>query len=87
MLKTLLHNLKTANKQGVTTTGNASRSSVGGKVTVAPTNFFIRPGEASFDALLAEVGEGVLITGIMGMHSGANGVSGDFSLGARGFLI
>ena len=87
VLKTLLHNLKTANKQGVTTTGNASRSSVGGKVTVAPTNFFIRPGAASFDALLAEVGEGVLITGIMGMHSGANGVSGDFSLGARGFLI
>ena len=80
-LTTLLHNLKTAYKQGVTTTGNCSGSSV------APSNFFIKPGEHSFDELLKGVGEGILITDVMGLHSGANGVSGDFSLGARGFMI
>ena len=34
-----------------------------------------------------EVGEGVLITSLMGMHSGANPISGDFSLGAKGIMI
>lgn len=87
VLRTLLHNLKTANKQGVTTTGNASRPSLGGSVTVAPTNFYIKPGERPFEELLSEVGNGLLVTDIMGMHSGANGISGDFSLGARGYLI
>lgn len=87
VLRTLLHNLKTAHKQGVTTTGNAARPSLGGSITVAPTNFYIAPGARPFEALLAEVGEGLLITDIMGMHSGANGISGDFSLGARGYLI
>lgn len=87
VLRTLLHNLKTAHKQGVATTGNAARPSLGGSITVAPTNFYIKPGERPFDALLGEVGNGLLVTDIMGMHSGANGISGDFSLGARGFII
>lgn len=87
VLTTLLHNLKTAYKQGVTTTGNASKSSLAGKMIVAPTNFFIKPGEQPLDKLVEGVGEGVLITGLMGLHSGANGVSGDFSLGARGYMI
>lgn len=81
VFKTFLHNLKTAYKQGVTTTGNASGS------TVAPSNFFIKPGETSFDDLVANVGDGLLITNVMGLHSGANAVSGDFSLGASGFMI
>lgn len=87
VLNTLLHNLKTANKQGVKTTGNAARGSVGGSMGVSPSNFFIKPGERSLDELIAEVGEGIMITDIMGMHSGANPVSGDFSLGASGFMI
>lgn len=87
VLRTLLHNLKTANKQGVKTTGNAARPSLGGSITVAPSNFYIKPGASSLGELLKRMGDGLMVTGIMGMHSGANGISGDFSLGARGYLI
>lgn len=86
-LHTLLHNLKTARKQGVETTGNAARASVAGPMTVSPSNFYFEPSDISRDALYARAGEAVLITDLMGMHSGANAVSGDFSLGAKGFLI
>jgi len=33
------------------------------------------------------VGEGLLITDLQGLHAGANGISGDFSLGAKGYRI
>lgn len=86
-LNTLLHNLKTARKQGVSTTGNAARVSVAGPMTVAPSNFHILPSELSREALYQNAGDALLITDFMGMHSGANSVSGDFSLGVKGFLI
>lgn len=86
-LETLLHNLKTALKDGVKTTGNASKASYASPVGVSPANFYIKPGEKDRDTLLAEMGDGLLITELQGMHSGANGVSGDFSLAAKGFLI
>ena len=86
VLKTLLHNRKTARKAGTVSTGNARRS-VSSPVTVAPTNFFFRPGKKDPDTLLAEMGEGLLITELGGLHSGANPVSGDFSLIAKGFRV
>ena len=81
-LTTLLHNLKTANKQGVETTANASA----GK-GVSPTNFYFKASDVSFEDMVAKTGDGLLITQLMGMHSGANAISGDFSLAARGFSI
>lgn len=86
MLRTLLHNRKTAARQGVGTTGNASRS-YGSKLGVSPTTFFLKPGSLSYEALLKEVRRGILITGLQGLHSGADPVSGDFSLSAKGFRI
>lgn len=87
MLKTLLHSRKTAKKQGVTTTGNASRAGYSSPVHVAPTNLFIQPGEKTPDQLMEEAGNGILITEVSGLHAGANAVSGDFSLLAKGFVI
>lgn len=86
-LNTLLHNLKTAAKQGVATTANATRAGASGPIMVAPSNFYFAPGVLSMDEMLSGAGDGVLITSLMGMHSGANTVSGDFSLGAKGYLI
>lgn len=86
-LTTLLHNLKTAKKQGVRTTGNASRSSCAGPIGVAPSNFFFAPADIPAEQLYRDAGSALLITELMGMHSGANAISGDFSLGAKGFLI
>ena len=87
VLKTLLHNRKTARKQGVRSTGNAARGGVGGPVRVAPTNLYLVPGEKDLPALLETLDDGLLITDVSGLHAGANPVSGDFSLIAKGFLV
>jgi PmbA protein len=64
-----------ARKLGLETTGNA-----GGVF-----NLVVRPGERDQAALLREMGEGLLVTELMGQ--GANGVTGDYSRGAAGFWI
>lgn len=87
VLTTLLHNLKTAHKQGVQTTANASRPGYAASVSVAPSNFCIQPGEADLDGMLEKLGEGLLITELQGMHAGANPITGDFSLAAKGFAV
>jgi PmbA protein len=86
-LTTLLYNLKTAAKDGVKTTGNAAKTTYSSPVTVAPTNFYIETGHKSFKEIVAYVGEGLLITDLAGTHSGANPVTGEFSLAAKGFVI
>lgn len=86
-LMTLQYNMKTAKKQGVETTANASKGSYAAAVGVAPTNFFIQPGVDSVEELYAKAGNGLLITDVAGLHSGASQVSGDFSLGASGYKI
>ncbi|MDI9484566.1 MAG: TldD/PmbA family protein [Bacillota bacterium] len=86
-LVTFLHNLKTAKKDGVEPTGNASRASFKSPVGISPTNFFIQPGEKSYDQLVADLSDGIIIIDVQGLHSGANPVSGDFSLGAYGYLV
>ncbi len=87
VLMTLLHNLKTAKKAGCTTTGNAARGGYAGPVTVAPTNFYIKPGDMDLDALMLAMGSGLVVTDVAGLHAGADPVSGDFSLLSKGFLV
>jgi hypothetical protein len=36
---------------------------------------------------IAKLGDGLLITELQGMHAGANPVTGDFSLAAKGFMV
>ncbi len=85
VLKTFLYNLSSAKKDGVETTGNASRSvsSIGTRVFT----FYINPGEMTRDALLAKAENGIYITEMKGFHAGANAITGDFSIESAGFLI
>ena len=64
-----------ARKLGVSTTGNAG----------GIHNLTVDPGSKSFEALLAEMGTGLLVTELMGM--GINIVTGDYSRGAAGFWV
>ncbi|MDD3477540.1 MAG: TldD/PmbA family protein [Candidatus Izemoplasmatales bacterium] len=81
VLKTYLHNLVTAKKDGVESTGNGLRGNI------AAVNLKFLPGESSLDDILATVKHGVYITDVQGAHAGANPVSGDFSLQASGFVV
>ena len=64
-----------ARKLGVSTTGNAG----------GVHNLTVDAGSKSFEALLAEMGTGRLVTDLTGM--GVNIVTGDYSRGAAGFWI
>ena len=86
-LTTLLHNLKTARKAGVKTTGNASRADYAGTVNVGHSNFYLKPGEKSLAELMQDMGDGLVITEVSGLHAGANPISGDFSLIAQGYTV
>ena len=85
VLRTLLYNRKTAKKDGVQSTGNGFKAGLTGSVKTATTNFYLAKGEVSQEALFAQMGDGLFITKLMGLHAGTNAVSGDFSLSAEGF--
>lgn len=87
VLKTLLHNLKTAKKAGTESTGNASRKSAASSVGVSPTVFRLAAGSLSEKELLNELQNGLVISELEGLHAGVDTVSGDFSLKASGFLV
>lgn len=80
VFKSFLHNSATARKSGQPNTGHAQR---GYRTTLAvgTSNFFIEPGSS----LKRE--HGVVVTGMMGVHAGANPISGDFSLQGLGLYV
>jgi PmbA protein len=53
--------------------------------TARSSNLAWKLGERSQEGLLADMGEGILVTGFLGGNS--NGTTGDFSLGVRGFRV
>lgn len=79
-LNSFMHNSATARALGQENTGHASRS-YKGTLGVGPSNLFVKPGAGvSFE-------KGVIITDVMGVHAGANPISGDFSLQAFGLNV
>ncbi|MBU9721456.1 MULTISPECIES: TldD/PmbA family protein [Bacillaceae] len=87
VLNTFMHNLKTAKKDNVTSTGHGSKGSYKGTIQLSPTNMFIEPGETSYDDLVKGEREAIVVTDLQGLHSGANPINGDFSLAANGYLV
>jgi PmbA protein len=87
VLKHFLHNTETAAKDGIESTGHASRFGYRGTVGIAPSNFYLEPGSATPAELMAGIERGVMVIGVQGTHAGANPVTGEFSLQADGFWI
>ncbi len=85
VLSTYLYNLTTAAKEGVQSTGNGARG--GGKMGTSTFFLALKPGKKSQEELFKEVGNGVYITDVSGLHAGLNPQSGNFSLQSTGFLI
>jgi PmbA protein len=88
-LNGFLHNTYTAARTGGGTrsTGNAKRGGYKSTPGVGTSNFYLDAGELSFEELLAKAEGGVLIQDVSGVHSGANPISGEFSVGATGLRI
>jgi PmbA protein len=88
-LNGFLHNTYTARRagDGQASTGNAKRAGYKSAPGVGTSNFFLEAGTSSFDDLLSKAEGGVLIMDVSGVHSGANPISGQFSVGATGMRI
>ena len=82
VLKTLLYDITTGIKTGKETTGNGRR---GGNI--APYNFGICAGSDTQEELFAKAENGIYVTGVKGLHAGANAITGDFSVESEGFII
>ncbi len=84
VLRTYLLDTYTGRKLGMRSTGNAARSA-GDAPSVSPTNFFMVPGTATPEEIIASVPNGLYVTGLIGF--GVNPVTGDYSRGASGLWI
>ncbi len=86
-LVSFLYDLTSARREGRASTGNASRAGYKGVPHPAATNLAFEPTGGSREQVLRSAGRALLVQDFHGVHSGANPVSGDFSVGATGRLI
>jgi PmbA protein len=82
-----LHNSHTAHRGRTLSTGNAGRAGFRSPPGVSTSNLFLRPGSAEPQELMARADGGVYIQEVSGVHSGANPISGEFSVGATGLRV
>jgi PmbA protein len=76
VVASFLYDLQTAALANTKSTGNASRG--GGLPIPSPSTLVIDPGQASFDDMLSDIKEGLVIEQLMGAEQG-NILGGDFS--------
>ena len=84
VLMTWLAECASARQLGIAPTGHAVRG-VGGAPGAGPSNLYLAAGTASVDDLSVRFPRCILVTELIGQ--GVNGVTGDYSRGAAGFLI
>ncbi|MFA4966474.1 MAG: TldD/PmbA family protein, partial [Thermoleophilia bacterium] len=87
VLQGFLYDTYTGRKAGRGSTGNGLRGSYAGLPGVRPTNLVVRGPVTPLADIVAGLERGVLVTDAVGVHSGANPISGEFSVGINGVLI
>jgi PmbA protein len=84
VLTTWLLDSRSARQLGMTPTGHAARGT-SGPPSASTSNLYLAAGTITPQELMADIKEGIYITEMIGM--GVNGVTGDYSRGAAGFMI
>jgi PmbA protein len=79
ILRGFLYDNYAAKKEGLTSTGNASRAGYLSTPSIEATNFHITPGNKTPEQLMNELDDGLIIYYLQGAHS-SNPVSGEFSV-------
>ncbi len=80
VLRSFLHNSDTARRTGQPNTGHALRS-YATVLGVGPSNLVLEPGSG------VTLDDGVIVTDLMGVHAGANPITGDVSLQGLGLRV
>ncbi|HVF52396.1 MAG TPA: TldD/PmbA family protein [Actinomycetota bacterium] len=87
-LNSFLYDSTTACRAGRDSTGNAARAGFKSAPKPSATNLTIEStGHSRADVLAAAGARAFLVQDFHGVHSGANPISGDFSVGATGRLV
>jgi PmbA protein len=81
-----LYDVVHARRRGCESTGSSVRDGVMAPPASGICNLFIERGKETPDALLAKAGKGIIITELLGIHT-ANPITGEFSVGASGFVF
>jgi PmbA protein len=87
VLKGFLQNTYTGRRSATGSTGSAVRGGFKSTPGVGARALALDAGTKSLDELLADVGDGLLVQSMQGLHSGTNPVSGDFSVGIEGLMV
>ena len=74
---TKLYDNKTAIKENMQPTGTSG----------GVRNLYIIPGNKTFEELVSNLNNGIIIDSINGLHAGANTLNGDLSLQATGYEV
>ncbi len=85
VLRGFLFNTYAANRAGVDSTGNASRSGFTGLPSIGTHNLYLKAGPDKAEDILANTQRGLLLKGVTGY--GINPVNGNYSGGASGFWV
>ena len=86
-LRGFLYNTYAGRRAGVASTASAVRGGFKSTPGIGCRALSLQPGTKSQAEILAEVGDGLLVQEVSGVHSGVNAISGDFSVGAEGLMI
>jgi len=76
-----------ARRAGTASTGSAVRGGIAGSPSAGCRALQLAPGHVDQAEILRRVGNGVFVESLIGVHSGVNPVSGDFSVGVTGLMI
>ena len=84
VLKTWLLNTSAARQLGLQSTGHGARG-ISSPPGIAPSNTYIEAGQKTPEALMQEIGSGLLVAEMFGPSLNPN--TGDYSVGVAGFAI
>jgi PmbA protein len=87
VLKSFLHNAYTGRRSGLRSTANAVRGGFKSGPGVGSRAVTLSLGDRDQAQLIADIGDGLLVQSVTGLHSGVNSTTGDFSVGIQGLMI
>ncbi len=80
VVRSFYYDLFYAAKCGVAPTGHGYRTNITTKAAPSLQHVRLAPGDSSFRKMMETLGQGVIVAGVMGAHSG-NILNGDYSIG------
>lgn len=87
VLRGFVYDTVSARRAGTSSTGSAVRGGVAGSPSAGCRALQLVPGDVDQAEIFRRVENGIFVESLIGVHSGVNPVSGDFSVGVTGLMI